>query len=158
MPANEYAFLTQWRVEGNPEEVFRVIEDTDAYPRWWGRVWLAVERIEEGDANGLGRRYRLFTQGWLPYRLRWESRTVEKVFPSRIAIEAVGDFVGRGIWTFESDGAFTNVTYDWRLRADKPVIRALSFLLKPLFRWNHNWAMARGLDGLRAELDRVRAL
>lgn len=138
MPANEYAFLTRWRVEGSPEEVYRAIEDTDAYPRWWGRVWLAVERVEEGDADGTGRRYKLFTQGRRPYRLRWESRTAEKVFPSRIAIEAAGDFVGRGVWTFKPDGAVTNVTYDWRLRADKAVIRALSFALKPLYRWNHD--------------------
>lgn len=157
MPANEYAFLTRWRIEATPDEVFRIIENTDDYPRWWGRVWLAVERIEEGDANGAGRRYKLFTQGWLPYRLRWESTTIEKVSPARIHIEATGDFVGRGIWTFAADGRFTNVTYDWRLRADKPLIRALSFVLKPLFRWNHNWAMARGLEGLREELKHRKA-
>ncbi len=156
MPASEYAFLTRWRVEATPDEVFRIIENTDDYPRWWGRVWLAVDRIEEGDANGIGRRYKLFTQGWLPYRLRWESKTIEKLIPTRIAIEATGDFVGRGIWTFEPDGRFTNITYDWRLRADKPLIRALSLMLKPLFRWNHNWAMARGLQGLQQELTRIR--
>lgn len=134
MPANEYAFLTHWRVEATPDEVFRIIENTDDYPRWWGRVWLTVERIEEGDANGIGRRYKLFTQGWLPYRIRWESKTFENVFPTRIHIEATGDFVGHGIWTFELDGGFTNATYDWRLRADKPLIRALSFMMKPQFR------------------------
>jgi hypothetical protein len=156
MPANEYAFLTRWRVEATPEEVFAIIEKTEDYPRWWGRVWLTVERIEEGDANTIGRRFKLFTQGWLPYRLRWESKTLEKLAPSRIAIEAKGDFVGSGVWTFEAEGGFTNVIYDWRLRADKPLLRVLSFLLKPLFRWNHNWAMARGLEGLQAELKRVR--
>ena len=133
MAANDYSFLTRWRVEGSPEDVFRIIENTDDYPRWWGRVWLTVERVAEGNANGIGRRYRLFTQGWLPYRLRWESETIEKSPPLRIAIQATGDFVGSGAWTFEADGAFTIVTYDWRLRADKPLIRALSFLFKPVF-------------------------
>ena len=33
----------------------------------------------------------MFTQGWLPYRLRWESRTVEKEVPARIAIRATGE-------------------------------------------------------------------
>jgi Polyketide cyclase / dehydrase and lipid transport len=152
MAANDYVFCTRWRVEATPEEVFQIIEKIEEYPRWWGRVWLSVERIEEGDANAIGRRFKLFTQGWLPYRLRWESRTTEKIAPTRLALTATGDFVGSGVWTFAADGAFTDVTYDWRLRADKPLLRVLSFLLKPLFRWNHNWAMARGLEGLQAEL------
>ncbi len=152
MASNEYAFLTRWRVEAAPERVYRLIDDVLAYPRWWPEVWLGVTELESGDAGKVGSRYALHTRGWLPYTLRWESRTVEKVFPTRIALEAKGDFVGRGIWTFAADDSFTNVEYDWRLRADKPLLRNLSFAFKPLFRWNHDWAMARGLEGVRREL------
>lgn len=154
MAANEYAFLTHWRVEAAPERVYPIIDDVLVYPRWWPEVWLRVTELEPGDANKIGSRYALHTRGWLPYTLRWESRTLEKVFPTRIALEATGDFVGGGVWTFTADGAITNIVYDWRLRADKPVLKYLSFALKPLFRWNHNWAMARGLEGLRRELAR----
>ncbi len=152
MAANEYAFLTHWRVEAAPERVYRLIEDVAAYPRWWPEVWLSVTELEPGDANKVGSRYALHTRGRLPYTLRWESRTREKVFPTRIALDATGDFVGSGIWTFTADGTFTSIEYDWRLRADKPVLKYLSFALKPLFRWNHNWAMARGLEALCREL------
>ena len=48
--------------------------------------------------------------------------------------------------------------FDWRLRAEKPLLKSLSFLLKPLFRWNRGWAMARGEEGLRRELIRRRAV
>jgi hypothetical protein len=34
--------------------------------------------------------------------------------------------------------------YDWRLRAEKPLLRYLSSLFKPFFCANHRWAMARG--------------
>ena len=50
-----------------------------------------------------------------------------------------------------------DVTYDWRIRADNPLLRALSFVLRPLFAWNHRWAMARGEESLRAELVRRRS-
>ena len=50
-----------------------------------------------------------------------------------------------------------DVTYDWRLRAEKPLLRSLSFLLKPLFEANHRWAMAQGEESLRLELARRRA-
>ena len=70
---------------------------------------------------------------------------------------ASGDFDGRGEWTFEQDGRFVDITYGWRLRAEKPLLRSLSSLLKPLFEANHRWAMARGEESLALELARRRA-
>jgi hypothetical protein len=49
------------------------------------------------------------------------------------------------------------VTYDWQLRAEKPLLRWLSFLLRPVFDANHRWAMARGEESLRLELLRRNA-
>ena len=72
-------------------------------------------------------------QGWLPYTLTWESEIVESRYPYGFTLVASGDFDGRGVWTFEQDGAFVDITYDWRLSAEKPLLRNLSFLLKPLF-------------------------
>jgi hypothetical protein len=48
------------------------------------------------------------------------------------------------------------VTGDWDIRADKPLLRYLSFLFKPIFSANHRWAMARGEESLRLELGRRR--
>ena len=41
-----------------------------------------------------------------------------------------------------------NITFDWKIRADKTLLRLLSFLLKPVFAANHRWAMAKGLESL----------
>jgi len=40
---------------------------------------------------------------------------------------AAGDFEGRGICTFEQDGPFVVIAYDWRLNAEKPFLRNLTF-------------------------------
>jgi hypothetical protein len=72
-------------------------------------------------------------------------------------MEATGDLEGRGIWTFSPDGRFVNITYDWTIRAHKPIVEKLSFLLKPIFRSNHNWTMKRGEESLKLELLRRRA-
>jgi hypothetical protein len=32
--------------------------------------------------------------------------------------------------------------------ADRRVLRVLTPLLRPLFRWNHDWAIARAIEGL----------
>lgn len=49
------------------------------------------------------------------------------------------------------------ITYEWQVQAAKPLLRRLSWLLKPLFAANHRWAMARGEESLRLELRRRRA-
>ena len=40
------------------------------------------------------------------------------------AVAAVGDFVGDGRWTFTQHGPEVAVVYDWRIRADKPLLQA----------------------------------
>ena len=64
--------------------------------------------------------------------------------PHGFSLEAIGDFVGRGIWTFEQVGDETIVTYDWKISAEKGVLKTFSFLMKPIFGANHRWAMAQG--------------
>ncbi len=157
MAANEYRFVTRWRVEATPEEVYRILEATTDLPRWWPAVWLRAEVVEPGDARGVGAVTRLTSKGWLPYVLRWTSRTVEKDFPRHLGLEASGDFEGRGRWTFTAEGPWTEAEYVWQVRADKPLLRRLSWLLRPVFAANHNWAMARGEESLKLELARRRA-
>jgi hypothetical protein len=77
--------------------------------------------------------------------------------PFDFSIEAFGDFVGKGIWSFEQRGADVRIVYDWRIRADKPLLRYLSFLLKPVFSMNHHWAMKQRENSLKKELSRRRA-
>lgn len=78
-------------------------------------------------------------------------------YPHRIKIEARGDFVGYGIWAFQQDGEWVNITYEWRIGAQKPLLKTLSPVMKPVFRANHEWAMARGLESIELELLRRRA-
>jgi hypothetical protein len=116
-----------------------------------------VREVEPGDARGAGRVISLYTKGWLPYTLRWSFRVTE-VRDDGSTLEAWGDFVGRGIWTFEQDGPWVNAIYDWKIDAEKPLLRYLSFLIKPIFSANHHWAMARGEESLRLELARRHAV
>jgi hypothetical protein len=157
MASHYYRFLTRWRMEATAEEVYPIIDDTPSYVRWWPAVWLRVEVLDRGDVNGIGNRVRLTTKGWLPYILTWEGTALEKVFPQRAVFQASGDFEGRGVWTFAPDGSFVNIEYRWEVVADKPLLKHLSFLFRPVFAFNHNWAMAQGAESLRLELARRRA-
>jgi len=154
MSANEYHFVTKWRLEGTVEQVSDVLGDAEGLTRWWPSVYLAVRQLDPGGENGVGRVVELHTKGWLPYTLHWFFRVTESRRPFGFSLDAWGDFDGSGIWTFSPDGRFVNITYDWKIRAEKPLLRYLSFLLKPVFSANHRWAMARGEESLEAELAR----
>ena len=157
MASNDYHFMTHWRVESSLEEIYEIIGDGPGLVRWWPSVYLEVEQIQPGDERGVGRVIALYTKGWLPYTLRWQFRVVEDRSPYGFTLEAWGDFAGRGIWTFEQDGPWVNITYDWKIQADKPLLRYFSFVLKPVFSANHRWAMKKGEESLKLELARRRS-
>lgn len=155
--SSEYAFLTTWRVEATCGEVADILSDPLALPKWWPSVYLDVQEVHPADARGVGRRVRVLTKGWLPYTLRWEFTTTESRYPNGTTLEARGDFNGLGIWTFTQEGPNVVLTYDWRIAVDKPGVKQLSFLLKPIFEANHRWAMEQGEKSLKLELLRRRA-
>ncbi|MDQ4097494.1 MAG: polyketide cyclase [Actinomycetota bacterium] len=154
---SDYQFLTVWRVAGTVEEVKAVLNDGKTLPEWWPSVYLDVREVEPGRPDGLGRVFDLHTKGWLPYTLRWTVRITEPVTDAGFALEASGDLEGTGRWTFEQDGPEVIVTYDWRISATKPLLRRLSWLLRPAFSANHHWAMKRGEESLALEIRRRRA-
>jgi hypothetical protein len=157
MALNDYHFITRWHVRGTREEIAAILGDAEDLIRWWPSVYIDVKELEPGDENGIGRLVSLYTKGWLPYTLRWQFRVIQSNPPSGFTIEALGDFVGRGIWTLVQDGDWVNVTYDWKIQATKPLLRRLSFLLKPIFSANHHWAMRKGEESLKLELERRHA-
>ncbi len=156
MATNNYHFITVWRVKSTIKEVSEIIGDAQGLVRWWPSVYLGVDVLEPGDEKGLGKVVDLYTKGWLPYTLRWQFRVTE-VRPDGFTLVAWGDFDGRGIWTFEQDGEWVIITYDWKIKAEKPLLRYFSFIMKPLFSANHRWAMAKGEESLNLELARRHA-
>ena len=104
--------------------------------------------LDPGGRDGAGRRVALHTRGRLPYTLRWQARMVEDRRPHGWTIEATGDLVGRGVWRLEQRGELVAVRYDWQVAVEKPLLRPLTPILRPVYAANHRWAMARGFEGL----------
>jgi len=154
--AADYEFVTVWRVAGTVDEVKAVLGDADALVRWWPSVYLEVVPVAEAGPDGTGRAVDLYTKGWLPYTLRWRLTITEPMTDSGFALSAAGDLNGFGRWFFLRDGPEVQITYQWQVSAAKPLLRRLSWLLKPIFAANHRWAMARGEESLRLELRRRR--
>jgi hypothetical protein len=157
MTANEYHLTTDWRFAGTIEEVSDLLSGTKAMARWWRGFVIDLEERAPGDARGVGKVVVLHVKGWLPYELRWSFRVTESHAPHGFSIVAWGDLNGRGTWMLAQDGPDVTVHYDWRITADRPLLRYGSLILKPLFASNHRWAMDRGAEGIRLELARRHA-
>lgn len=151
MPANDYRFVTHWRIKGDIKDVYRLLSDAAGYVRWWPEVYLKIDSLTE-TRQGVGAKYQLLTKGRLPYTLLWELTVTKTNEPFGFSIDAAGDFVGTGEWKLAENDPYVDATFVWTIRAEKPLLRRLSFILKPLFRWNHRWAMAKGEEGLKREL------
>lgn len=157
MTPHDYCFESHWRVTSSCAEVYRVLHDGEALPRWWPSVYLSARRVSASGPDGTGAAVDFHTKGWLPYTLRWRSTITHIDFPHGFRLAASGDFEGAGAWTFRQEGADVLIRFDWRIRAEKPLLRRWSFLLRAMFEANHRWAMRQGEISLGLELERRRA-
>jgi uncharacterized protein YndB with AHSA1/START domain len=138
-------FIDEWHVDAPPEPVFDAIADATTYPDWWRPVY--IETTCDGPPQ-VGRTSQQHFKGRLPYHLRTSSTITRYERPTVVGADVVGDLTGRGLWTLTPRDGGTHVQFDWRVIADKPILRVLTPLLRPLFRWNHAWAIARAQEGL----------
>ncbi len=144
-PYRPYVFVDEWDVAAPPRAVFDALADARSYPTWWRPVYLEVE---SDRTVALGAESHQHFKGRLPYQLHTRSVITELDPPHSITAEVDGDLSGRGTWTLTPTAGGTQVRFDWRVDADRRLLRILTPLLRPLLRWNHNWAIARAMEGL----------
>jgi quercetin dioxygenase-like cupin family protein/uncharacterized protein YndB with AHSA1/START domain len=145
-PMRPYVFVDEWDVAAPAEAVFDAIADARSYPAWWSPVYIDVD-TDDGPTR-VGKESRQHFKGRLPYHVRTRSVIVELDSPRTITADVDGDLRGRGTWTLTTTAHSTHVRFDWQVHADRRLLRILTPLLRPLLRWNHNWAIARAIEGL----------
>jgi uncharacterized protein YndB with AHSA1/START domain len=140
-----YEFVDEWEVAAPAQAVYAALVDARSYPRWWRPVYIDVDSDGPPAVGSVARQH---FKGRLPYHLHTRSTLVRLDPGSRIEAEVDGDLRGRGIWTLTPSATGTRVRFDWTVHADRLMLRVLTPLLRPLLRANHNWAIARAIDGL----------
>jgi uncharacterized protein YndB with AHSA1/START domain/mannose-6-phosphate isomerase-like protein (cupin superfamily) len=151
LASSEYLFVDQWDVAAPPEAVFAALADPRTYPQWWRPVYLDVQAGEPGVGAVSQHRFK----GRLPYQLDVRSRITRYEPPHVVSTDVDGDLRGHGTWTLTPTAAGTHVRFDWRVFADKPLLRVLTPIARPAFRANHSWAIARAMEGLEPYAQRT---
>jgi uncharacterized protein YndB with AHSA1/START domain len=142
-----YSFLTTWLLESPLEPVWEAIYDQERWPSWWRGVETA-EELRPGNEDGVGTVSRLVWRSRLPYRIEFEVTTTRVERPFLMVGSARGELEGEGTWRLFEGRGLTAVTYEWNVRTTKAWMNRLAPLAGPVFRWNHDWVMARGGEGL----------
>jgi uncharacterized protein YndB with AHSA1/START domain len=143
--AAEYLFVDEWDVDAPQERVFDCLADARTYPEWWTPVYRAVEA---DGPPAVGRASRQRFKAKLPYTLSTVSTIVRLERPHEFEVEVHGDLRGRGVWTLSPRDGKVHVRFDWHVFADRALLRVLTPVLRPVFRWNHNVAIEAAMKGL----------
>lgn len=156
MTSNEFHLVTEWTIGAPVEDVWRELSTPERWPEWWPSV-KQVTLLRDGDDRGIGAVRRLRWATALPYDLTFDMETTRVEPPSIIEGRALGELEGVGRWTLHGDGTSCRVRYDWIVQVTIPWMVQLSFLLRPVFRWNHGVVMERGRRGLVDRLGKKQA-
>ena len=148
----DYHFVSTWRLQAPIEQVWDEIFHTERWPSCWKYVHR-VDRLDPGDADGLGRRQhlQLTTRLALPARLRHPGA------PPPATHHPGGrrhrELEGVGRWTLTPVDGGTLVRYDWDVRTTKWWINLAAPVARPALVWNHDALMREAAEGLARRLD-----
>ena len=152
MNNNYYKFITQWRIKAPVIDVWYAIYRSEQWPAWWKGV-REVKVIRENDANGINGIREYTWKSMLPYTLSFRMQLVEKEDFKFLRGIAFGELEGEGTWYFKEENGITRVQYNWNVKTNKAWMSYFAFILKPLFKLNHDVIMKWGAKGLTKKLD-----
>ena len=146
-----FDLVSHWRLDAPVARVWSTLIATESWTRWWPGV-VAVDRLHDGDDQGVGRRQQITFRTGLGYKLHLVLEVTEVIRQQRLRARADGTLAGEGIWLLQQAlpdlGGHTDVTFVWRVTLPPGPLRWMAPLLAPLFRWNHKRVMRAGRIGL----------
>nr|WP_225953769.1 SRPBCC family protein [Kibdelosporangium phytohabitans] len=144
-PVNRYRFRSLWTVRAAAGDVFDVVTDPGTYPLWWPDIH-GVGRIDDDTAE-------VVCRSVLPYALTFRMHRAEQDLDrGRMMIGMTGDLEGFCRSTVVPGRRTVTLEITQDVIVNKPLLRALAPVARPVFRANHAAMMWRGQRGLRGFL------
>lgn len=116
---------------------------------------MHIEELCPGDAGGKGQTLKCYTKGFLPYALQFVAR-IDTCQANKVVFTMQGDFDGQATICAEEKDGVTRVLVIWVFNLRHPRLRPFAAFLRPLYIWNHRWAMRQGHRGLQHMLNNRR--
>lgn len=148
----KYSFYTEWQLEAPLNEVWDAIYFSTEWPAWWKGV-NSVKELDTGDEHGIGsiRSYTLSSP--MAYTLSFQLEVTEHIHHQKLAGFATGELEGTGIWRFSEKQGITTAICHWEVETTIRWMNFFSFLLAPIFIYNHKKVMEWGAKSLAKKLN-----
>ncbi|HEV8230087.1 MAG TPA: SRPBCC family protein [Candidatus Limnocylindria bacterium] len=146
MSAPRYQFTTHWHLDAPARTVYDVLYRVEDYPKWWPS-FVEVRSVGKDE-------HEMVLKSVLQYKISYvlENQIIDprkQVLQGRVA----GDIRGRISWDVDPvDAGHCVATFSEHVSVRQPILNTLSWLFRPVFRWNHGLAMKSGERGLRRYL------
>lgn len=153
MAANVFRFDESWEIPGATlDEVYDVLSRGELLPLWWKGVYLEAVRLTPGDAPEVGGKLSARVRGFLPFTLAFVVEATELERPRKVAVKTYGDIDGAWSATLSPKGDGVHIALIFEVAVERPGMRFLAPVLRPLFAINHYWTTPKGERGLRQYL------
>jgi hypothetical protein len=144
-PPAFYTFRNQWNVSTSTARAFAVLNDIENYPQWWPEV-RRVYGISDVRAE-------VRVRSLFPYVLNIVlEKEVADVEAGLLRTSISGDLVGWSSWTITANGLGSRLLFQQEVEVKKQLVRVLSPVARPVFRFNHTIMMRRGERGFKRYL------
>jgi len=147
----QYFFISRWEIEADSQDVWKLIYESEKWPAWWKSV-KCVDEIHKGDNNGVGsiRRYKIRSP--MLYTLSFDLLLTHMQHNKLLRGDVSGELQGIGSWHFKQNAEICVVECRWQVTTKILWMNALSWLLKPVFKYNHVLVMKTGAKSLAKAL------
>ena len=152
MKNNYYKFITRWQIQAPVNDVWFAIYNSLEWPQWWKGV-ESVKMIQENNSFGINGIREYTWKSLLPYKLSFQMKLTEKEGYQFLKGIAFGELEGDGTWFFKEENGITNIQYNWNVKTNKSWMNFFAFILKPIFKLNHDVVMKWGAEGLAKKLN-----
>ena len=147
-----FVMISRWRLETTAERVWELLIDPTEWPAWWPHV-ARVERLANGDCDGVGSRHAFVWRSGLGYGLRIVITSTRLEHCRELEGIASGDLRGLGLWLIDDASANgVRITHRWDVELSKTWMRLLAPLLQRVFARRHCAVMKKGALGMARRL------
>jgi hypothetical protein len=138
-----YSFAASWVTAAPLADVTETVLDLERYPEWWPQV-VAVAKLGPDTA-------RVLCRSALPYTLDLVLDAVSREAPV-LEVAVSGDLDGWVRWTLSPVEGGTRTDFAQEVSVSG-ALAALSYVARPLLRWNHHRMIRACERGLRGRLE-----
>lgn len=160
MPATHLVFISRFRLQSDPQAVWRMLTEAAPWPHWWpglrqasrGRVDPSIDDALDADASNHRRGFDWHSAFAITAPLHLNITFLDP--PRLIEGRVPGHWMGSALWLVEplAGESAIDVTLRWECGLHRPWMRRLTWLIRPALASCHFNSVRAGARAMATRL------